>query len=67
MASDMDDAPAELEHIIGFSCRHANTYLAHPTDINMTVHAVGQLVLVGDLSDPYARAHCKSLQSSHPV
>ena len=51
MASE-DDAPAELEHVIGFSCRHANTYLVHPTDVNLTVHAVGQLALVGDLADP---------------
>ena len=48
-----DDAPAELEHVIGFSCRHANTCIAHPVETNTAIYAAGQLVIVSDLADPH--------------
>jgi hypothetical protein len=48
-----EDIPAELEHIIGFSCKYSNTCLAHPVDQDKVIYNMASLVVISDLSDPY--------------
>ena len=52
MAQQEDDVPAELEHIIGFSSKYANTCLSHPTDPDKVVYNLASLVVISDLADP---------------
>jgi hypothetical protein len=49
----VDEVPAELEHIIGFSSKYPNTCLAHPVDQDKVIYNMASLVVISDLSDPY--------------
>lgn len=54
-AESAEDVVAELEHLIGFSSKFPLTCLGHPQDPNLSIYTVGSLVVLRDLTDPYAR------------
>ena len=53
-SGDDDVQPVQLEHAIGFSGKHLNTALLHPTgEPPVAIHAVGKLVVVVNTSNPH--------------